>query len=83
MIIAMTNTGASPVQEKTSVSAAAFRMRRHRARRKGNLRCLTIELRETEVGSLIRKGYLESEMRNDLSAVRSALYAFLDTALGA
>ena len=42
-------------------SAAAERMRLHRQRRKEALRCLTIELRETEVDTLIRKGLLKAD----------------------
>src|ERR1700722_616936 len=42
-----------------SPSKAALRMRRHRERRKNSLRCLVIELRETEVTSLIRQGFLK------------------------
>jgi hypothetical protein len=38
-----------------SSSKAALRMRRHRELRKNSLRCLIIELRETEVTALIRK----------------------------
>ena len=34
--------------EPTARSPAAERMRRHRERRRDGLRCLTIELRETE-----------------------------------
>ena len=64
-----------------SSSAAALRMRRHRERRRDGLRCLTIELRETEVDTLIRKGLLSDDARNDLQAVRNALYRFLDRAL--
>jgi hypothetical protein len=63
-------------------SAAAERMRRHRERRRDGLRCLTIELRETEIDALIRKGLLKSETRNDPSAVSDALYAFLDGTIG-
>jgi hypothetical protein len=59
-------------------SPAAARMRRHR----DGLRCLTIELRETEIGTLIRKGFLKQETRNDPGAVREALYAHLDDTLG-
>jgi hypothetical protein len=36
-------------------SPAAERMRRHRDRRRDGLRCLTIELRETERDALIRR----------------------------
>ena len=36
----------------TASSAAALRMRRHRERRRDGLRCMTIELRETEIDAL-------------------------------
>jgi hypothetical protein len=63
-------------------TAAAERMRRHRQRRRDGLRCFIIELRETEVDVLIRKGLLPAENRHDYASVQSALYAFLDDALG-
>jgi hypothetical protein len=40
-------------------------MRLHRERRRQGLRCLMIELRETEIDVLIGKGLLNSEMRHD------------------
>ena len=43
----------------------AERMRRHRQRRRDRLRCLTIELYETEVDALIQQGLLKAETRND------------------
>ena len=66
-----------------AISPAARRMRLHRERRSLGLRCLTIELRETEIDALIREGLLTSETRNDRNAVCSALYDFLDSALDA
>jgi hypothetical protein len=65
-----------------SPSHAAERMRRHRKRRRDGLRCFLIELRETEIDALIRKGSLKQETRNDANAIIEALYAFLDRALG-
>jgi hypothetical protein len=62
-------------------SAAALRMRRHRERRKDGLQCVIIELRETEVTALIRKGFLKEDVRNDRRAVKSAFYGFLDRTL--
>jgi hypothetical protein len=62
-------------------TAAALRMRRHRERRRDGLRCVTIELRETEITALIRKRFLSENARNDLRAVKSAFYGFLDGAL--
>jgi hypothetical protein len=64
-------------------SAAAERMRAHRQRRRQGLRCLMIELRETEIDALIRKGLLKPETRNNPTALREALYAVLDGTLGA
>ena len=63
------------------LTPAAIRMRLYRDRRRKKLRCVTIELRETEIDWLIRRGLLNSEMRNNLIAVRGALHRFLDQAL--
>jgi hypothetical protein len=67
---------------RPSPSAAARRMQLHRLRRQRKLRCLTIELRVTEVGALVQRGYLNPERQNDLKAIRSALHCILDRALG-
>ena len=67
--------------EFTARTAAAERMRRHRQRRRDGLRCLIIELRETEINDLIRKGLLKAETRNNASAIIDALYAHLDNTL--
>jgi hypothetical protein len=56
-------------------------MARHRNRRRKGLRCITIELRETEVDVLIRRGRLSHDEREDPVAVRKALYEFLDAHL--
>ena len=66
----------------TGHSLAAARMRLHRERRRQGLRCLMIELRETEIDVLITKGLLNSEMRHDPRVVREALYSHLDQTLG-
>jgi hypothetical protein len=62
-------------------SAAALRMRRHRERRRDGLRCMTIELRETEVAELVRQGFLQKDAHNDPQALRNAFYRFLDRIL--
>ena len=67
--------------EPATCTAAAERMRRHRQRRRDGLRCLVIELRETEIDELIRKGLLKPETRNDTAAIIEALYAHLVTTL--
>jgi hypothetical protein len=62
-------------------SPAAKRMRRHRQRHRDGLRCLTIELRETEIDALVRMGLLKIEMRNDANAIIEAVYAHFDRTL--
>ena len=57
-------------------------MRLCRARRSAGLRCLTVEVRETEIAVLIRKGLLDCDSQQDSTAVRNALYALLDRHLG-
>ena len=64
------------------ISPAAERMRRHRQRRRDGLRCLRVELRETEIDALIRMRLLKPETRNDARAVTAALYSYFDRALG-
>ena len=59
--------------------SAAERMRAHRQRRRDGLRCVTIELRETEIDALIGK---KAVARNDEDAIRDALYAHLERTLG-
>jgi hypothetical protein len=66
-----------------SKSFAADRMRRHRQRRRDGLRCVTIELRETEIDALISKAFLRECDRDDPNAISRALYVFLDHNLGA
>jgi len=75
-------TAIPPSNEPATRSAAAERMRRHRQRRRDGLRCFMIELRETEIDALIRKGLLPPGNRHDYVSVQSALYEFLDRALG-
>jgi hypothetical protein len=66
---------------RPSIKPAAERMRLHRERRRRGLRCLMIELRETEVDALIHMGLLRAEARSSLSAVRDALYDHFDQTL--
>jgi hypothetical protein len=62
-------------------SAAAKRMRYHRERRREGLRCVTIELRETEVTELIERGLMDADARNDVHAIRNAVHRHLDESL--
>ena len=51
---------------------------RSRERQRKGLRCLTIELRETEIDALVRRKRLSNDDRSNLAAIRTALYLFLD-----
>ena len=62
-------------------STVARRMRLHRARKLAGLRCLTLEVRATEIAALVRRGLLRSDNQNDDCAVRDAFYVLLDRSL--
>ena len=64
-----------------SPSPAAERMRRHRERRREGMRCLSIELRDTEIDVLVQRGLLKEETRNDQNAIADALYDHLERTL--
>ena len=74
-------TDIQPTDQKQINSPAAERMRRHRERRRDGMRCLSIELRATEIDELIKRGLLKSETRNDEQAIKDALYAHLEGTL--
>jgi len=65
----------SPTNPPVARSAAAERMRARRQRRRDGLRCIVVQLRETEVDELIRRKLLQADARNDVYAVRDALHA--------
>jgi hypothetical protein len=64
-------------------SGAAERMRAHRERRRKGHRCVTIELRETEIDLLIRRGLMKADARNDRYAICNALYCHFEATLKA
>ena len=70
-----------PTAPPATRSPAAERMRRYRERRRDGLRCLTIELRVTEIDALARNGFLKTDARNDLYSIQMALYEFLERTL--
>jgi hypothetical protein len=53
-------------------------MRRHRKRRREGLRCLTVELRDSEIDVLVGKA---PGIRNDKNAIIRALHDFFDITL--
>jgi hypothetical protein len=64
-----------------AISPPAERMRRYRQRRSSGLRCLTIQLRDTEIDVLICRALLKPEMRNNKNAIIRALYDHFDLTL--
>jgi hypothetical protein len=64
-------------------SSAAERMRAHRQRRRDGMRCVSLEIRNSEINALICRKLLKPEMHNDLSAIIDALYIFLESNLDA
>ena len=62
-------------------SGAAKRMRRYRQRRRDGLRCVTVQLRETEIEVLIHKGLLQLDTRHSKNAIINALHDFFDLTL--
>jgi hypothetical protein len=82
VLAACAGVGTEPMSEPDlRRSPAAERMRRHRERRREGLRCVTIELRETEIEVLVQRGLLQADARNDARAVRKALYQYFDRTL--
>jgi hypothetical protein len=71
-----------PTSPPIACSAAAQRMRAHRQRRAG-LRCIVVQLRETEIDVLIRRGLLKADARNNVRAIGEAIHAHFDKTLRA
>jgi hypothetical protein len=65
-----------------AIRCAAERMRAHRRRRKLGLRCVMVQLRNSEIDVLIRRGWLNADARNDRTAISRALHAFFDRSFG-
>jgi hypothetical protein len=60
-----------------SSAPAAERMRRYRKRRRGGTLCARILLDVTTIDTLIRKGHLEPEARDDQKALELAIGDFI------
>jgi hypothetical protein len=75
------------IPPSTNPFTSAERMRRHRERRREGLTHVSIDLRGSEIDGLVRLGFLSTETRNDVTAIRKGLYqyfqAMLDTNRGA
>jgi hypothetical protein len=56
------------------ISPAAERMRRYRERRRDGRLCVTVEILQSEIDVLVRRGLLGQETRNDPIGIAGALY---------
>jgi hypothetical protein len=63
------------------ISPAAVRMRRYRERRHDGRRCVTVEILESEIDALVRKGLLGGETRHDPIEIAGALYKLFEEIL--
>jgi len=70
-----------PTTEPVARSSAAERMKNHRERRRLGLRCFTVQVFEKEIDTLVCKGLLGPDARNDSYAVREALHKHLSRTL--
>lgn len=62
-------------------TTSAHRQGLHRERKRRRLKCVTLEIRFTEVTELSRRGPLKEDAQGDREAIRNALYAHLDKTL--
>ena len=80
----MSESVATPIVANTKIARtrAAERMRRCRQRRRDGLRCYRLELRDSEIEALVRRGLLLASEQTNPNAVTQAMYAFFDRTLG-
>jgi hypothetical protein len=56
----------------SAARAAAERMRAHRERRRSGMRCVIVELHDSEIDAMVKFGWLDPETRNDPTAIAGA-----------
>jgi hypothetical protein len=74
----MTETAPAAPAAKLMPLSPAERMRLTRERRRRGLRLLAVELRESEIDALVRRGRLAPQDRASPAAIKKALYGFLN-----
>ena len=80
----MSDSVVTPVVASTKIARThgAERMRRCRQRRRDGLRCYRLELRDSEIKDLVRRGLLLASEQANPNAVTKAMYPFFDRTLG-
>jgi len=64
--------------EFSCASKSALRQELYRQRKKRELQCIQVEIRNAETQTLIRRGHLVPSEASTVTAIRSALYKHLD-----
>ena len=64
-----------------AVKTPAERMRCYRHRQRRQWRSVRIELAAVEIDALVKRGYLDSKNRYDLTAIGDAVTAFISDAV--
>src|SRR6516225_6001930 len=54
-------------------SPSSERTRRYRQRRRRGTRCVTVEMNDVEITTLVTKGYLHEEAKSDSQSIKSAI----------
>jgi len=62
----------------TSPTDAAQRMRRHRARRRAGLTCVSVDIHDDQIAFLVRQRLLDRKARRDRAAIKQAVEALLE-----
>ena len=80
----MSESVAAPIVVNTKIARTrgAERMRRCRRRRRDGLRCYRLELRDSEIEALVRRGLPPASEQTNRSAIIKAMYSFFDRTLG-
>ena len=80
----MNESVATPIVATTKIArgGAADRMRRSRQRRRDGLRSYRLDLRESEIEALVRRGLLPANEQTNRNAIIKAMYAFFHRTLG-
>jgi hypothetical protein len=71
----------NPITKKPSPTPAE-RMRVSRIRRRNGLRCFRVVLHETQIDSLMLKGFLKPARRTNPNAIQDAIDGFICFSLG-
>jgi hypothetical protein len=79
--LSLEGKSAMPTKAMRSPRSPAERMRLYRRRRRHGMLSVRVRLGAMDIASLVRRGYLEPEVSEDLAAIEEAADAFISDAL--